>query len=96
MTVAWYGHLKYKTSPLWMAILVSWGIAFIEYCFQVPANRLGYGQFSAAQLKTIQEVVSLLVFTGFSATYLKEPIRWNVLVGFAFLVGAAFFLFKKW
>jgi uncharacterized protein len=96
MTVAWYGHLKFKSSPLWLAVLVSWGIAFAEYCFQVPANRLGYGQFSAAQLKTIQEVISLVVFTAFSVTYLKEPLRWNYLVGFAFLVGAAFFLFKKW
>ncbi len=96
MTIAWYGHLRFKSSPLWMAILVSWGIAFIEYCFQVPANRLGYGQFSAAQLKTIQEIISLVVFSGFSVTYLKEPLRWNYLVGFGFLVVAAFFLFKKW
>ncbi len=96
MTAAWYGHLKYKSSPLWIAILVSWGIAFVEYCFQVPANRLGHGQFSAAQLKTIQEVISLIVFAGFSVTYLKEPLRWNYLVGFALLVAAAFFLFKKW
>ncbi len=96
MTAAWYGHLKYKSSPLWIAILVSWGIAFVEYCFQVPANRLGHGQFSAAQLKTIQEVISLVVFAGFSVTYLKEPLRWNYAVGFAFLVAAAFFLFKKW
>jgi hypothetical protein len=96
MTAAWYGHLKYKSSPLWIAILVSWGIAFIEYCFQVPANRYGHGQFSAAQLKTIQEVISLIVFAGFSVTYLKEPFRWNYLVGFGLLVAAAFFLFKKW
>jgi uncharacterized protein (DUF486 family) len=96
MTVAWYGHLRFRNSPLWMAILASWGIAFVEYCFQVPANRYGYGQFSAAQLKTIQEVISLVVFAGFSVTYLKEPLRWNTLVGFAFLVAAAFFLFKKW
>ncbi len=96
MTAAWYGHLKYKSSPLWIAILVSWGIAFVEYCFQVPANRLGHGQFSAAQLKTIQEVISLVVFAGFSVTYLKEPLRWNYAVGFAFLAAAAFFLFKKW
>ncbi len=96
MTVAWYGHLRFKTSPLWIAILVSWGIAFVEYCFQVPANRFGHGQFSAAQLKTIQEVISLVVFAGFSVTYLKEPLRWNYLVGFAFLIAAAFFLFKKW
>ncbi len=96
MTVAWYGHLRFRTSPLWIAILVSWGIAFFEYCFQVPANRLGYGQFSAAQLKTIQEVISLVVFAGFSVTYLKEPLRWSYLVGFTFLIAAAFFLFKKW
>jgi hypothetical protein len=96
MTVAWYGHLRFKTSPLWIAIVVSWGIAFFEYCFQVPANRLGHGQFSAAQLKTIQEVISLVVFAGFSVTYLKEPLRWNYLVGFALLIAAAFFLFKKW
>jgi uncharacterized protein (DUF486 family) len=94
MTIAWYGHLKYKSSPLWIVVLVSWGIAFVEYCFQVPANRLGHGQFSAAQLKTIQEVISLVVFAGFSVTYLKEPFRWNYLVGFAFLIAAAFFLFK--
>jgi hypothetical protein len=96
MTVAWYGHLRFKTSPLWIAIVVSWGIAFFEYCFQVPANRFGHGQFSAAQLKTIQEVISLVVFAGFSVTYLKEPLRWNYLVGFALLIAAAFFLFKKW
>ncbi len=96
MTFAWYGHLKYKSSPLWIAILVSWGIAFVEYCFQVPANRFGHGQFSAAQLKTIQEVISLVVFAGFSVTYLREPLRWNYAVGFACLVAAAFFLFKKW
>jgi hypothetical protein len=96
MTVAWYGHLRFKSSPLWMAILVSWGIAFFEYCFQVPANRFGHGQFSAAQLKTLQEVISLVVFAGFSVTYLREPLRWNYLVGFALLIAAAFFLFKKW
>jgi hypothetical protein len=96
MTFAWYGHLKYKSSPLWIAILVSWGIAFVEYCFQVPANRFGHGQFSAAQLKTIQEVISLVVFAGFSVTYLREPLRWNYAIGFACLVAAAFFLFKKW
>ncbi len=96
MTIAWYGHLKYKSSPLWIVILASWGIAFVEYCFQVPANRWGHGQFSAAQLKAIQEIISLVVFAGFSVTYLKEPLRWNTLVGFAFLVSAAFFLFRKW
>jgi len=95
MTVAWYGHLRFRSTPLWIVILASWGIALVEYCFQVPANRLGYGQFSAAQLKTIQEVITLVVFCGFSAVYLKEPMRWNTAVGFAFLVAAAYFLFRK-
>src|ERR1700761_8664655 len=85
MTFAWYGHLKYKSSPLWMAIGVSWLIAFFEYCFQVPANRLGYGEFTAAQLKTIQEVITLVVFAVFSVLYLKESLKWNYLVGFGFL-----------
>ena len=96
MTFAWYGHLKYKASPLWMAVLVSWGIAFFEYCFQVPANRIGSYQFTTAQLKTIQEVITLVVFCLFSVFYLREGLRWNVLVGFAFMVGAVFFVFKKW
>lgn len=95
MTIAWYGHLKYKNSPLWMAILVSWLIAFFEYCFQVPANRIGYGQFNGAQLKTIQEVITLIVFAIFSVVYLKEPLKWNYLVGFALMVMAVFFVFKK-
>lgn len=91
MTFAWYGHLKYKTTALWLAILVSWLIAFVEYCFQVPANRLGhlYG-IPAAQLKTIQEVITFAVFCLFSVLYLKEPLRWNYLIGFALItVGAA-------
>ncbi len=96
MTIAWYGHLKYKNSPLFLAILVSWGIAFIEYCFQVPANRIGHYQFSAAQLKTIQEVITLAVFCVFSVLYLKEDLKWNYLVGFAMMIGAVFFIFKKW
>lgn len=96
MTFAWYGHLKYKTSALWLVILVSWGIAFFEYCLQVPANRMGHGTFSAAELKTIQEVLTLVVFAGFSVWYLGEPLRWNHLAGFACLVLAAFFIFKKW
>lgn len=95
MTIAWYGHLKYKNSPLWMAILISWLIAFVEYCFQVPANRWGYGQFNATQLKTIQEVITLVVFAIFSIVYLKEPMKWNYLVGFGFMVLAVFFIFKK-
>jgi uncharacterized protein (DUF486 family) len=96
MTIAWYGHLKYKSAPLFAVILISWGIAFFEYCFQVPANRIGYGTFSAAQLKTIQEVITLVVFCVFSLVYLKEELRWNYLVGFAFMVLAVFFIFKKW
>lgn len=96
MTFAWYGHLKYKTSPLWTAIMVSWLIAFVEYCFQVPANRIGSADFSTAQLKTMQEVITLVVFAVFSVLYLKEEFRWNYLVGFAFMIGAVFFVFKKW
>ena len=96
MTIAWYGHLKYKSSPLFVVILVSWLIAFFEYCFQVPANRVGYGQFNAAQLKTIQEVITLVVFSIFSVVYLKEELKWNTLVGFAMIIGAVFFIFKKW
>ena len=96
MTFAWYGHLKYKASPLWIAILVSWGLAFFEYCLQVPANRMGSGELSTAQLKTIQEIITLCVFAGFSVWYMGEPIRWNYAVGFFFIVVAAFFIFKKW
>jgi len=96
MTFALYGHLKYKTSPLWTAIIVSWLIAFVEYCFQVPANRIGSAEYSTAQLKTIQEVITLVVFAFFSVLYLKEEFRWNYLVGFAFMIGAVFFVFKKW
>jgi uncharacterized protein (DUF486 family) len=94
MTFAWYGHLKYRSSPLWEAILVSWGIAFFEYCFQVPANRIGYGAFTGAQLKTVQEVVTLSVFAVFSWLYLKEPLGWNHAAAFACLAGAAFFMFR--
>jgi len=96
MTVAWYGHLRFKAMPLWGVILASWAIAFIEYCFAVPANRYGNAVYSAAQLKTMQEVVTLLVFSGFSLVYLKEPIGWNHLVGFALISAGAFFLFQKW
>lgn len=95
MTFAWYGHLKFRNVALWQAILVSWGIAFFEYCLQVPANRHGYGQFNAAQLKTIQEAITLFVFCGFSVLYLKEPLRWNYLVGFSLMIAAVFFIFKK-
>jgi uncharacterized protein (DUF486 family) len=93
MTFAWYGHLKYKSSPIWIVILASWGIAFFEYCLQVPANRMGHQVYSAAQLKTIQEIITLVVFAVFSVTWLGESIRWNHLVGFALIVAAAFFLF---
>ena len=96
MTFAWYGHLKYKSSPLWLAILVSWLIAFVEYCFQVPANRLGHAYFSAVQLKTIQEVITLVVFCFFSVLYLKEGLKWNHFVGFAMITLAVLFIFKKW
>jgi uncharacterized protein (DUF486 family) len=96
MTIAWYGHLKFKSAPLAVVIVVSWLIAFFEYCFQVPANRWGSAQFTTAQLKTIQEVITLVVFCIFSVVYLKESLRWNYLVGFAFMIGAVFFVFKKW
>ncbi|HEK85554.1 MAG: DMT family protein [Candidatus Saccharicenans sp.] len=95
MTFAWYGHLKFKSLPLWKAIVFSWLIAFLEYCFQVPANRLGYGKLSAAQLKTVQEIVTLSIFSIFSILYLKEDFRWNYLIGFFFIILAAFFIFKK-
>ncbi|NLE64586.1 MAG: DMT family protein [Elusimicrobia bacterium] len=96
MTFAWYGHLKFKDQPLWAVILVSWGIAFFEYCLMVPANRWGSGTFSTVQLKTIQEVITLLVFCGFSVLYLREPFRWNYLLGFVLIVAAVFVIFKKW
>lgn len=95
MTFAWYGHLKYKSSPLWIVILVSWSIAFFEYCFQVPANRIGHGYFTTAQLKTIQEIITLVVFVFFSVLYMKEAIKWNHLLGFALIIAAAFLIFKK-
>ena len=95
MTFAWYGHLKYTSYPLLTVIIVSWLIALPEYCFQVPANRIGYGQFSGVELKTIQEIISLTVFSVFSVLYLNEQFRWNYLIGFGFLVVGAFFIFKK-
>jgi uncharacterized protein (DUF486 family) len=96
MTFAWYGHLKFRSAPIWAVIFISWGIAFFEYCFQVPANRFGYGEFSAAQLKTIQEVISLSVFAVFSVVYLKEEFRWNYAVGFVLIIAAVAVIFKKW
>ena len=96
MTFAWYGHLKHRSAPLFKVILISWLIAFAEYCFQVPANRIGSYEFTTAQLKVIQEVITLTVFCFFSVLYLKEDLRWNYLVGFAMIVGAVFVIFKKW
>jgi uncharacterized protein (DUF486 family) len=96
MTFAWYGHLKHKNLPIFKAIIISWLIAFIEYCFQVPANRIGHYQYSAAQLKTIQEVITLIVFSIFSVVYLKESIKWNYIVGFLLIIIAVFIIFKKW
>lgn len=98
MTFAWYGHLKdHRTSPLWIVIIASWGIAFFEYCFQVPANRIGaQGGFSTAQLKTMQEIIALVVFVGFSYWFMKEPLKWNHFVGFGFIILAAVFIFRKW
>ncbi len=96
MTIAWYGHLKYKHTSVLKVIVISWLIAFLEYCFQVPANRIGHYQFSAAQLKTIQEVITLIVFCIFSVVYLKEELKWNYLVGFSMIIGATFFIFKEW
>ena len=96
MTFAWYGHLKYKSSPLIIAIAASWGIAFIEYCFAVPANRIGHQVYSAAELKTMQEIITLLVFAAFSVLYLGEKISWNHLVGFALIAGGAYFIFHRW
>lgn len=95
MTFAWYGHLKHRSAPLWEAILVSWGIAFFEYCFQVPANRIGYGTMTAAQLKIIQEVITLVVFSVFSVLYLKEQFRWNYAAAFVLIVVAVALVFKK-
>jgi hypothetical protein len=96
MTFAWYGQLKFPAVPLWLVVLVSWGIAFFEYCLAVPANRIGHTVYSAAQLKTMQEVITLAVFAVFSATYLGEALRWNHAVAFLFLCAAAFFSFHKW
>jgi len=96
MTFAWYGQLRFPNAPLWILILAGWGIAFVEYCLAVPANHFGYRVYSAAQLKTMQEVITLVVFAVFSTTYLGEALRWNHLVAFGFLVLAAFFAFHKW
>ena len=96
MTFAWYGQLKYPAAPLWLVILAGWGIAFFEYCLAVPANRIGYQVYSGAQLKTMQEVITLAVFAVFSVAYLGEALKWNHLVAFGFLALAAYFAFTKW
>jgi uncharacterized protein (DUF486 family) len=95
MTLAWYGHLKFREVALWKVILASWGIAFFEYCLQVPANRIGYGEFTAPQLKIIQEVITLTVFAAFSVLYLGQSLRWNYAAAFACMVGAVFFMFRS-
>ena len=94
MTFAWYGHLKFTDRPLWLVVVASWSIALVEYCFAVPANRWGHAVYSAAELKTMQEVITLAVFAIFSALYLKEPMGLNQLIGFAFIAGGAFFVFS--
>jgi uncharacterized protein (DUF486 family) len=94
MTFAWYGHLKFTDKPLPLVIIASWGIAFIEYCFAVPANRYGYAVYSAPQLKTMQEVITLVVFAGFSVLYLQQPFTINHALGFGFIALGAFFVFK--
>jgi uncharacterized protein (DUF486 family) len=95
MTVAWYGHLKFKDRPLWLVVLVSWGIAFFEYCLAVPANRIGSGVYSAAQLKAMQEVITLTVFAGFSIVYLGQKITLNHAIGFGLIAAGAFFVFRS-
>ncbi|MBI5800383.1 MAG: DMT family protein [Verrucomicrobia bacterium] len=92
MTFAWYGHLKYKSAPLWLVVLASWGIAFFEYCLMVPANRWGHGTYSATQLKIMQEVITILVFCAFAVLYLGEKLKWNHLAAFACIIAAVFFV----
>jgi uncharacterized protein (DUF486 family) len=96
MTFAWYGHLKHKAAPLYIVILVSWGIAFFEYLLQVPANRIGHGHFSAVELKTIQEVITLSIFLVFTVLYLREPVALNHVLGFALIAAGAWLVFQKW
>lgn len=96
MTIAWYGHLKFKDQALWKVVLVSWLIALPEYMFQVPANRIGHIRFSAIELKTMQEAITLVVFLAFNAWYLKETLKWNHLAGFGLLVAAVYVTFREW
>jgi uncharacterized protein len=95
MTFAWYGHLKYPGAPLWKAIAISWLIAFFEYCLMVPANRYGYLEFTGVQLKTIQEIITLIVFCAFAVLYLGETLKWNHFASFVCLIAAAFFMFRE-
>lgn len=94
MTAAWYGHLKFPQAPLWAVVLIGWGLAFVEYCFAVPANRIGHTVYSAAELKTIQEVLTLIVFAGFSVVYLKEPLSWAHAAGFVLILAGATLIFR--
>ena len=94
MTFAWYGHLRFKASPIWLAVVASWGIAFIEYCLAVPANRIGHGAYTAAELKTMQEVITFTVFAVFSVAYLGEALTWNHAIGFGPIALGAFFVFR--
>lgn len=96
MTIAWYGHLKNTSTPLWKAILISWGIAFFEYCLTIPANRMGYNNgWSGFQLKITQEIITLIIFTVFAVVYLKEPFQWKYVISFILVLGAVYFAFKK-
>jgi len=94
MTIAWYGHLKFPTAPMWLAVMASWGIALVEYWMAVPANRIGFGTYTAAELKVIQEIISLTVFFGFAIFVLGEKLTWNHGVGFALIAAGAFFIFN--
>jgi uncharacterized protein (DUF486 family) len=94
MTTAWYWHLRFREVPLWQVVLISWGLAFFEYCLAVPANRYGSYVYSAAQLKTIQEVITLVVFGVFSVVYLQQAITWNHVIGFVLIAAGAFFVFR--
>jgi len=94
MTIAWYGHLKYMKSPLIIAIFASWAIALLEYCFQVPGNRIGYGALSLTQLKIVQEVITLVVFTIFAFFVFAQTLKWNYAISYLFIIGAVYFAFK--
>ena len=94
MTFAWYGHLSYGSKPLWIAVMVSWGIAFFEYWLAIPANRIGHAVYTTAELKIMQEIITLAVFVGFSVFYLKEAITVNHVIGFGFMALGAFFVFR--